>query len=76
MSAVDLIVEELGGPTQASWKLSQMYNRPISYAVVQTWRRRRTGIPVNMRQLIFRDADQLGITNRCALAYLQLRDVT
>ena len=71
MSQVDHVIQALGGPTQASWQLSNLVGRPISYAVVQSWRRRSSGSPRHMRSIIFRDADTLGIKDKLALEYLQ-----
>ena len=74
MSQVDLVIKALGGPTQASWELSKLTGRPISYASIQAWRRRPTGIPLHMRTIMFQGAETLGIKdNRPVLEYLQPR---
>jgi len=74
VSAVDFVIRDLGGPTQASWTLSKFANRPISYATIQSWRRRPRGIPLTMRQLMYMNAHELGIKNQTALLYLQPKD--
>ena len=72
MSEVDLVIQALGGPTKASWELSKLIGRPVSYASVQVWRRRSSGIPLHMRSLMLRDADVLGIKdNPPVLDYLK-----
>ena len=72
VSQVDLVIKALGGPTKASWELSKLIGRPVSYASVQAWRRRPSGIPLHMRSLMLRDADVLGLKdNPPVLEYLQ-----
>ena len=70
VSEVDIVIEELGGPTKASWELSRLIGRPISYSAIQSWRK-RSSIPPDMRFIIFRDAETLGIKDKLALKYLQ-----
>lgn len=72
MSQVDLVIEDLGGPTKASWVLSNHVGRPIGSSAIQKWRK-RNNIPPMWRTVILRDAETLGIKSQLALAYLQLR---
>ncbi len=71
MSQVDLVINALGGPTKASWELSKLVGRPISYAAIQSWRRRKRGIPPDMRFIISGHAEILGIKDQLALEYLK-----
>lgn len=74
MSQVDLVIQALGGPTQASWELSKLTGRPVSYSSIQAWRRRPTGIPRHMRTIMLQGAAVLGIEgNQPVLDYLQPR---
>ena len=75
MSQADLVIKALGGPTQASWKLSKLVGRPVSYAAIQGWKSRAKGIPPDMRTIMLLGAETLGIkNNEPVLEYLQPKD--
>lgn len=74
MSQVDRIIDVLGGPTKGTRKLSKITDMPVGLTTVQSWKRRKGGIPPLWRYIMRTHADTLGLNDPAILAYLQPYD--